>query len=495
MRKALDRQRRLDRPSVSKVTLNLSCRNETIPILRGLQYIYSTPNVLDSILESIAQDVNGKSSAEHGRPGLSYWEILVLAGVRLGCNYDYDQLQDLAENHRALRQIMGIGDWESEGTKKRKRFSWRRIEGNLILLRPETIRQINQAIVEEGHRLEPTAAETVRGDSFVVETNIHYPTDSSLIVDGLRKVLATAVPLAALYGLIGWRQHKHLYRKAKRLLHSIDRIAARKGNDSQKRMKKSYRQLLEVADMLLTRADTLREIVRKYGTFTSVETLALDKELETFVRRTRHVCDLARRRVLEGETIPNNEKLFSIFETHTQLYKRGKAGEPVQFGRLTLLYEDGVGFITHYYVLPRDEGDRDVVVQQTRVAQERHKGKIRQASFDRGFHSPEIQEALAGIVEHPCLPMPGSKQAAEQERTASVEFRNARQSHPGIESAIGALQSGNGLKRCRDRSEKGFERYIGLGVLGRNLHVLGKLLIAREAPRSQAAYSRRKQAA
>jgi hypothetical protein len=247
--------------------------------------------------------------------------------------------------------------------------------------------------------------------------------------------------------------------------------------------------------MLLTRADTLRETVRKYGTFTSAETLALDKELETFVQRTRQVCELARRRVLEGETIPNNEKLFSIFETHTQLYKRGKAGEPMQFGRLTLVYEDGAGFITHYYVLPRDQGDRDVVVDQTRVAQKRHKGKIRGASFDRGFHSPEIQKALAEIVEYPCVPMPGSKQVAEQERTASVEFRNARQSHPGIESAIGALQSGNGLKRCRDRSEKGLERYVGLGVLGRNLHVLGKLLIAREAPHSQAAYSRRRQPA
>ena len=147
------------------------------------------------------------------------------------------------------------------------------------------------------------------------------------------------------------------------------------------------------------------------------------------------------------------------------------------------------------YVLPRDQGDRDVVVEQTRTAQKRHQGRIRRGSFDRGFHSPEIQKELAKILAHPCVPMPGSKQAAEQEKLATVEFRNARQSHPGIESAIGALQSGNGLKRCRDRSEKGFARYIGLGVFGRNLHTLGKLLIAREAPQSQAAYSRRKQVA
>jgi len=494
MRKAFDRQRRLDCPSVARVSLNLNCRNETIPILRGLQHIYSTPKVRDSILQAIARDVNGKSSAKHGRPGLSYWEILVLAAARLGCGYDYDQLQDLAENHRALRQVMGIGDWESE-EKDQRRFDWRRIESNVNLLRPETIEQINQAIIEEGHRLEPKAAETVRGDSFVVETNIHYPTDSRLIADGLRKVLGFATMLAALFGWNGWRQHKHLDRKAKRLVRKIERIAARKGNGYQERMKQPYRELLEVAEMLLTRADTLRETVRKYGTFSSVETLALDQELETFVQRTRQVCGLARRRVLEGETIPNHEKLFSIFETHTQLYKRGKAGEPVQFGRLVLIFEDGAGFITHSYLLPRDKSDRDVVIEQMRKAQERHQGRICRASFDRGFHSPENQEELAKIVKHPCLPMPGAKQAATQEKTASVEFRAARQSHPGVESAIGALQSGNGLERCRDRTEKGFERYLGLGVLGRNLHVLGKLLIAREAPDCQAAHSRRKPAA
>jgi transposase, IS5 family len=494
MRKAFDRQRRLDCPPVSKVSLNLHCRNETIPILYALQHIYRTPKVRDVILAAVARDVNGQSSARLGRAGLSYWEILVLAAVRLGCNYNYDELQDLAENHRALRQVMGVGDWQC-AEKNQKRFDWRRIESNVNLLRPETIDRINQAIIAEGHRLVPQAAETVRGDSFVVETNIHYPTDSSLIVDGLRKVLGLAVELAERFDLCGWRQHQHLYRKARTLARRINRIAARKGKGYQERLKQPYRELLEVAEVVLTRAERHRETVRKYGRGGSAEALALDKDLETFLQRTRQVCELARRRVLRGETIPHQEKLFSIFETHTQLYCRGKAAEPVQFGRLVLVFEDGAGFITHHHLLPRDQGDRDVVVAQTRRAQKRHGGKIRRGSFDRGFHSPQIQVALAQILAHPCVPMPGSKQAAQQERTATIEFRRARQSHPGIESAIGALQSGNGLKRCRDRTEQGFARYLGLAVLGRNLHVLGKLLVARDAPYSPAACSRRKRAA
>ena len=118
-------------------------------------------------------------------------------------------------------------------------------------------------------------------------------------------------------------------------------------------------------------------------------------------------------------------------------------------------------------------------------------GQIEQASFDRGFHSPENQRQLAEIVNQVCLPKPGKNQAAEQAAQASVTFHQARRRHPGVESAIGALQSGNGLVRCRDGSEVGFDRYVALAVLGRNLHALGKLLIAREDATAPAAQSKR----
>ena len=218
-------------------------------------------------------------------------------------------------------------------------------------------------------------------------------------------------------------------------------------------------------------------------------------DLKIFMARTEQVRDTACRRVLHDESVPNNEKLFSIFEPHTQLYKRGKAGEPIQFGRLVLVYEDAAGFVIHHHLLPRDAQDEDVVVEQTRIAQQKMGGRMKQVSFDRGFHTPKNQTELAEIVAHPCLPKPGVKQAAQQQETATIEFREARQRHPGVESAIGALQRGNDLERCRDHSEVGFRRYVALGILGRNLHVLGKLLIAQEAPNSLAALSARQRAA
>jgi len=488
MRKAFDPQMRLDCQAVLNVRLNHNCRDEIIPILKALQHIYGQPKLRNDILDAVAGDVNHRSSRKQGRKGMFYWQILVLAAVRLGCQLDYDKLQDLAEQHRALRHIMGIGDWKEQTT-----FDWRRIQDNLTKIRPETIERINHLIVAEGHRLVPEAAETVRADSFVVETNIHYPTESSLIRDGLRKVLGLCAELAARIAVGGWRQHEHLEKKAKRLSRQIDRIAARKGGGYQKRLKGKYRELLTLAEMVIHRAEKLQKRLKRRSA--DIELMALDAELADFLGKTLHVCGTARRRVLQGEHVPNCEKLFSIFEPHTQLYKRGKAAKPMQFGRQVLVYEDGAGFVTHAYLLPRHADDRDVTVKQTRMVQKRLKGRLRRASFDRGFHSPENQEQLAEIIANPCLPMPGKNQAKQQEEEATIEFRQARQHHPGIESVIGALQSGNGLVRCRDRTERGFSRYIQLGVLGRNLQVLGKLLIAREDADCPAAHSRRRKAA
>ena len=216
--------------------------------------------------------------------------------------------------------------------------------------------------------------------------------------------------------------------------------------------------------------------------------------MQRWIELTQQVCDTAFRRVLLKETVPNSEKLFSLFETHTQLYRRGKAGTPNQFGRMALVFEDGAGFISHYHLMDREASDADVVVEQTREAQKRHKGAIRTASFDRGFYTPENEQQLSCIVAEPCLAPKHPQQYAERLAHGSVEFRRLRQHHPGIESAIGALQSGNGLKRSRDRSEMGFERYLGLAILGRNIHVLGKLLIARRNEQAAAAFSKRKAA-
>lgn len=158
------------------------------------------------------------------------------------------------------------------------------------------------------------------------------------------------------------------------------------------------------------------------------------------------------------------------------------------------MFEDAVGFIIHSILMNRDEGDKDVAVGETESLQTKFADGVKQLSFDRGFHSPANQTALSALVDHLCLPKPGAKQSVVQQAQADDEFLSAQQHHSGVESAIGALQSGNGLKRCRDHSEIGLERYMRLAILGRNLHTLGRLLIAREKHDAAAGQSRRQAA-
>jgi transposase, IS5 family len=494
MRRAFQTQPTLDCPSPDQVLLNLNCRDEIVPILRGLQHIYRDVNTRGTILALVGKDVNRSSSKKLGRKGLDYWEITVLGAVRLGCNLDYDKLQNLAEEHRTLRLMMGIGSWDDVREKK---FDWRTLRDNLCLLRPETLQKINEAVVAVGHRLVPEAIKQVRGDTFVVQTNIHYPTDSTLIGDGLRKVLQLSAKLAWEYGVPGWRQHAHWYKGVRAQVRAIGQAARSKSAGSQTRIEKGYRELLATANQLLRGAGVLLATVAvKAGSvLDGLTAVARHQELKHYVELTRKVCDNGRRRVLEGEVVSNAEKIFSIFESHTELIKRDKQPNPLEFGHRVLVIEDAAGFVCHYEVLANGVQDVEVVVPVMKKLQKQFGKKIERASFDRGFHSPENQKELAKLVTHSCLAAKGSEQGREQQEQASEEFLESRRRHPGVESAIGALQSGNGQERCRDRSKRGYERYVGLGILGRNLHVLGKLLIAREDAESQAGKSKRKKAA
>ncbi len=484
-------QLQLDCPPVGQIDLNSKCRHRIIPILRALQHLHSQAESLDKLFALIEGDILGDAAPDEGREGMTYWQILVLAAAKSGCNFTYDELHDLAENHRKLGAMMQVGEWDDES------FNWQRIRDNLCRLRPETIEAINHLIVAEGHRLEPEAAEAVRGDSFVCETNVHYPTESSLMVDGLKKILELAPQLAALIGFVGWRQSKSLFKKAKGADRELSRL--KKGRNYQQRLQAGYQKLFHVTDIVLPRLQELLDLALdrlptdRHGLPFGQEA-ELYQQLIYWQATTEHVLNTAWRRVMEDETVPNSDKLFSLFEPDTELIRRGKAAKPNEFGHQVLVIEDAVGYICHYQVLGREEDDRDVLIDAMKVLQTRLDYRIQRGSFDRGFHSEENQRELSQLLEYPCLPKPGRVQATEQEEQATVEFRRSRQRHPGIESAIGALQSGNGLGRCRDHSSVGYNRYVGLGVLGRNLCVLGKRLLQREAPESLAAASKRQAA-
>lgn len=486
MRKAFSNQLRMDCLPIEKVPLNLECRHEIIPVLAGLQQLYSLQELRDQITSLIARDVNSDTRTDIGREGYNYWQIAVLGIVRLGCNLNYDQLQDLCENHRALRGILGVGDWDNTS------FNWQRIRDTLVLINAPTLESINQLIVQHGQNLHAAARQSVRADSFVIETNIHYPTESSLIWDGMRKLLPVCRKLASSLGLTGWRQLSHQLKQIKQQVREIARLSASESPQVVLQVYPAYGELLQRVGKLLDRVRSLQNVAQT-SPLTTIQARWFE-QVKHWYSLTSQVVDTAFRRTQLGERVPNEDKLLSIFEPHTQLYRRGKAGQPNQFGRMAMVFEDAAGFISHYYLMSRNELDADVVVEQTRIAQRKHDGQIQDASFDRGYYSSDNQTQLEAIVSQPCLPPRHRNQYAKWLNDASQRLHESRERHSGIESAIGALQSGNGLSRCRDRGEGGLARYLGFAVLGRNLHVLGKLLIARAHAKCAAAKTKRQAA-
>jgi IS5 family transposase len=138
MRTLFPRNFQMQATPTDRISFQLHCRHELIPILVALQYIYSRTDVCQQLLRLIQQDVNQHTKASRGRTGLSYWEILVFAAVRLGCDLDYDTLQDLAENHRTLRLLLGVAD-DPLAPGHSAPYKWHRLRDNLCCLQPTTI--------------------------------------------------------------------------------------------------------------------------------------------------------------------------------------------------------------------------------------------------------------------------------------------------------------------------------------------------------------------
>jgi IS5 family transposase len=328
-----------------------------------------------------------------------------------------------------------------------------------------------------------------------VDTNIHYPTEANLLADGLRKLLDLARNFQKLMPIQGWRQQAYWRQQLKKHLRYVNRAGRSKGKKAPERKRRSYQALYKFTEQLLAKGQQLEQQVQRRllesGTTMDPGVAVLHKQLQQYRAMTTQVLGYSRRRVLQGEKIPNGEKLFSMFEPHTQLINRGKQPHPLQFGHPVLVVEDAVGYINHYRILDPAEIEATIVVPEMAKLKQRLPD-LKSASFDSGFHTPDNQEKLSEMIPVVCIPLPGAKQAKKQQEQASAAFKEARRAHPGIEALIGVLQRGNGLKRCRDRGLLGYHRYVGLAILGRNLQVLGKRLLRQQEHSCLAAHTKRK---
>lgn len=327
-------------------------------------------------------------------------------------------------------------------------------------------------------------------DSFVVETDVHYPTDVNLLWDAIRKTLLICGRASNERGWEGWRQYQHHVRTFKRQSRRISKLKRSKAQDEAKRearaeqIRQAHSEYIETAQAYLRRAQHTRAKLEKAAVRDLVGAVEVI-ELDRFMQHAQRQIDQIRRRVLEGQSIPHKEKVFSIFEEHTEWISKGKAGVPVELGLKVAVVEDQYRFILNHRVLRKTE-DVEAAVPLIKETQQKY-GKLVSASFDTGFHSPENQTALGKIVPRVVLPKKGKLSAEEMKRESEPQFVRLRKQHASVESAINALEC-HGLDRCLDHGVRGFERYVALAVLARNVLRLGQILHRHAARHKRRAY-------
>lgn len=486
--------------AIADIKLDPKSRDDIPQILRGLQHMYTTPELREEIfalLEEVLPErqIAGKSvkaDPNNGRPGMTQWQILVLGVLRLGLNADYDRIQELANEHKTLRQMLGHSGWADE-----KYYNLQTLKDNLRLFTPEILDRINRVIVRAGHQAlkkKPEEGIVGRCDSFVVETDVHFPTDINLLLDAIRKVIEISTDLSRINNVSGWRQHhyhqrlfKRQYRKVQRLKHSTSKDENKRQLKEQE-IKEAHRVYLNLAKDYLIRADQTRQQVSPHDPRGVIRL----SELKNFMEHARRQIDQIDRRVLQGKRIPHNEKVFSLFQPHTEWISKGKAGVPVELGLRVCIVEDRDRFILHHRVMEKITDDQ---VAFAMLGETKQKFRtLRAISMDKGFYSPANQEVLKSRLECVVLPKKGRLTQTDKERESEAEFVNLRKEHSAVESAINALEV-HGLDQCPDHGIKGFKRYVAMAVVARNIQRLGAVLRQQEEEAEQRKRRSRKKAA
>jgi hypothetical protein len=479
MRKVIDLQMEFWKKDIANIEFDLQSRDEIPKLLMGLQYIYRTSAIREKVFEILKQIVP-KKSYETGRPGMDLWKILVLGTLRLNCNWDNDKVLEMANNHNKLREMLGHNktDFDSQ-------YALQTIRDNIVLLTPAILDEINLIVVKAGHNIiSPNKDPQLRGscDSFVVETDVHYPTDTNLLFDAMRKMISLIAIICSEVGITAWRQSHHNILKVKRLLRGIQKLKRSTSKDEAKILKRDqlimdkHQNYIDVCQGFVILAKETIGILRELGILSMSQELRLIT-IEEYIRHAERQIDQIHRRAVLDEKILHAEKVFSIFQPHTEWISKGKAGVAQELGLAVCVHKDQFGFILHHRVMQQQTDDKVavVMVQETKDRFENLVG----SSFDRGFWSPENKSQLAEILDYVVLPKKGRLSIKDKEIEQSEEFVESRRKHSAVESSINALEN-HGLDRCLDHGLDGFERYVALAVLARNIQILGHLLQQKE---------------
>jgi IS5 family transposase len=431
------------------------------------------------LVESVREDlVRGLKRSRTGRRGMTAEQVLRAFVLKSIKNWDLRELRERTADGYSLRLFTRFF---CQPVPRHDAFN-----RAFHRLRPETLLAINEALIRVAVDLGLEDGKRLRVDTSVVETDIHWPTDSTLLWDAVRVITRLVRDfLEKLPAGNPGTRFRNRTRSARRRMQEIQRMSTAQRCT---RLVPKYRELLRIAEQVVGQA---RSVLSAAPAFPMVDLLravareARAQEIEHYCGLAERVIAQTRRRVLEGEQVPAADKIYSIFEPHTDLIKRGKAQKPVEFGRKIFLAESRIGLITQYRVIEGNPNDHGHVAPSLEEHQRLFGGAPELYAGDRGFYSPANLEACreAGVgVE--CLPQCGGWKTPERAAyEKSTPFRKGQRFRAGIEGRISVLFRGRGLKRCLLAGPVRFEVFVGLAVLANNLLIIAERLVRRRRRR------------
>jgi transposase, IS5 family len=425
-------------------------------------------------------------SRSRGRPATPAEVVLRLLVLKHARNWSYSVLEREVRANLVYRNFTRVGAAKMPDAKTMGR--WGRALG------PGVVKQIHERIVQIAHVKEVIEGRRMRVDTTVTEANIHYPTDSSLLDDGVRVLTRAMKKISEIAGKVGTKLRDRS-RSVKHRVLDIARAARAKGPQNSGKLQKSYRRLLESTSRVVGQARQFsKEIVdgvkRSKHTLKQLRLEGLRQQIDTMVPRVKQVMKQTRARIFRGDT-RSEGKIFSLFEPSTEIIRRGKAAKPNEFGKMVKLQEAENQIVIDYEVYDKRPNDADLLVPGIEIHQAALGRTPHLVAADAAFYSNKNEKAAkARGVKRVCIPNRSTKSAERKREQKKRWFRNGQKWRTGCEGRISVTKRRHGLNRCRYKGDDGMKRWVGFGVIADNLINIGGAVAKRSAEEKRAAQSK-----
>jgi IS5 family transposase len=438
--------------------------------MRPADHVLDDDQLLSTVFEALTERrPKSRTRGRLGTPAEVVLRLLLLKHVR---NWSYEVLEREVRANLVYRSFTRVGGGKVPDDTVMNKWA--------LALGPEVIEKIHKRVVAIAQEKKVVEGRKMRIDTTVVETNIHYPTDSSLLGDGVRVLTRAMKRIAAIVGDAGGKLRDRS-RSVKYRILEIGRAARSKGGAGKERVQQGYGKLLESVSRVVGQAKLFsREIATGVKTscdvFKQAALEGLRKELDTMAPRVKQVMQQARARVFGGDThVP--EKLVSIFEPTTEVIRKGKASKPTEFGKMVKIQEGENQIITSFEVYEKRPNDSALLIPAIESHEEQLGCTPRLVAGDAAFYSAANEkEAHEKGVKRVCVPNRSTKSAERKREQRKRWFKQGQKWRTGCEGRISVLKRRHGLRRCLYKGDAGMKRWVGLGVIADNLIHIGDAL-------------------